>query len=101
MTHSSGSLHANAPSWLSHHPLQKSAGTRRTFLAKVHNEWKTEAMLLDIWMARGRSGSQDWRTLADDRWREKATVDFAGILFRVRAGAIQQKGRGEHSNGTF
>jgi hypothetical protein len=55
-------------------------------LVKVHDECKTEAMLLDIWKARGRSGSQGRRALADGRWREKSTVlvfcsEFAPVPF--------------------
>jgi hypothetical protein len=38
-----------------------------------------------------KSGSQGHRALAGGRWRDKITVDFAGILFRVCAGAVQQK----------
>ena len=48
-------------------------GICRTF--QVH-ECKTEATLLDIWRARGRSRPQGQR---NGRWRENITVDFPGI----------------------
>ena len=60
--------------------LQKSAEEDPLYVpVKVHDERKTEAMLLDIWKASGRSGSQGQRALADDiddRWREKIIIDF-------------------------
>lgn len=62
-------------------------------------------MLLDIWKARGRSGSQGQRALAGGRWREKITVDFAGIFVpswrRYDTIPSQQKERDGYSIGTF
>jgi hypothetical protein len=94
MSHSSGGLHANAPSWLSHH-LSTQRRNPSYVLVKVHDECKNEAILLDIWKAQGRSGSQGRRALAGGRWREKINVDFAGISVPSsrRYGTIRQKER--------
>ena len=50
-------------------------------LDKAHDECKTETMLLDIWKARGRSGSQDHRVLADAGGRRARISPWILLVF--------------------